>query len=276
MVNDQVDPPSDSAVAAAIDGGFGDARFTDALFFATTLPRGSTEVSVFSDYFTERYEFSALDAHGEENDFLTDEFYEWTNSISVRHALTDQFEIGVRIPVVQSSIDAPRVRGQHKGFRRNETGLGNIGILAAYGIELGSDDSDILLLASELGLPTDSRSEDFAGGGNAFVSLTYEHYWHRLGVTAVASADCFADSGFAGGQWTWAYLVGPSFQVSDRLYTSALIGQRDDFDVLQMDVSASFLLTPRSSLEISWGRDLDGPAKASFIGIGANYVFGGR
>lgn len=275
VVNEGFDPASDGSITFQdYDGRFQLNDLSAALFFATTLPRGATRISIFSDYYTENYEFFARDIRGEERDFLTDDFFEWETSLALRHALTDQIELGFRLPIVYSEIDANPLPGEHRGYRRSETGLGNIGLLAAYGIEFGPDASDILLFDAEFGIPTDTRSDEFVGGGHTFGSLTYEHYWDRLGVTAIAGAEYYAESGYSGGEWEFNYLAGPSYQWSDRLYTAVLLGQRANFDILQIDVSASFLLTPRSSLEFYWGKDLEGPAGATFFGIGLNTIIG--
>jgi hypothetical protein len=280
VVNEGYDPPSTHEGAA----GYSDApddwfdarssRFSNALLHATTIPKGTTEFSLISEYYQENFEFYAEDHHGNGDDFLTDDFFEWTTAFEVSHAFSNQLEIGLRIPVIHSEIDAAAVAGKHPGYHRSETGLGNIGLLGAYGIEFGSDQSDILLFEAALGLPTDTRSDDFAGGGHAMATVTYEHYWDRLGITALFGVDTYAESGFSGGEWAPFYLGGPSYQWGERLYTSALIGQRD-FDVLQIDLHASYLLNARSAVEVSWGKDLNGEADASFISLGLSYIIGG-
>ncbi len=280
VVNEGHDPPTSAPYAGEGDdaGAWldpGSSRFTNALLFSTTIPFGTTKFTAFSEHYTENYQFYTEDLCGNGRDFITDDFFEWTSGLEVRHALSQHFEVGVRLPIVHSEIDAPAVRGQHRGYHRSETGLGNIGLLAAFGIEFGPHQSDIFLVEAQLGLPTDTRSDDFSGGGHAVATATYEHYWDNFGVTARFGVDLYADDGYSGGDWTPFYLAGPSYQWGDRLYTSALIGQRD-FDIVQLDLHASYLLGTRSSIELSWGKDLTGEADASYISLSLNYIMGGE
>ena len=131
-----------------------------------------------------------------------------------------------------------------------------------------NDFSDNLLIEFETGLPTDSRGDDFAAGGDGRLAVTIEHYWERLGVIGVVAANYFAEEGFDDLNTTIDFLGGFGLELSSRAFLSMLAGGANGIAAAR-HVRAH----PgwRHLAGVLCGGDLEGGASARFAGVSVNF-----
>ena len=213
--------------------------------------------------------FTELEPSGEVAFSEISEFDEWTTAAALTFGVTDHLELGLAVPFVRGHMSNEVLVGDDEpGTESDETGLGNVRLLAAAGWTW-NDFSDNLLIEFETGLPTDSRGDDFAAGGDGRLAVTIEHYWERLGVIGVVAANYFAEEGFDDLNTTIDFLGGFGLELSSRAFLSMLAGGANG--IAAGEATFELILGGGTSLEFFAGGDLEGDASARFAGVSVNF-----
>ena len=271
-VNAELDP--EGSVTPSAD--FAQARRLPGQFFALTAPKGVARVSLTLDRWSERYRYYAEDLGGTESQtsYVADEYAEWTTALRFGYGLTDRWEIGVVVPVadghfVRSATDG--LSGLPTSF--DQRGLGNLRLFLAGSQSWHDGDANVLGLV-EFAPPTDSRGAPFSGSDPELrLSITAERYWGSVGlVSELAGTSYFADE-LGDSELVGEVSVGVGAQLAPPLFLSAML-TRSGSDT-RSEVAAEALLTERISLEAFIGRDLAGPAEATFFGFATSLWIGG-
>jgi hypothetical protein len=190
--------------------------------------------------------------------------------VRLGYGLTDQWEIGVVVPMaaghfVRSATDG--LSGLPTSF--DERGLGNIRLFLAGSRSWQDGDANVLGLV-EFAPPTDNRDAPFSGSDPEIrLSVTAERYWGAVGLVSELSGTSYIADELGGSELVAEISVGVGAQVARLLFLSAML-TRSGSDT-RSEVAAEILLTERVSLEAFIGRDLAGPAEASFFGFATNF-----
>ena len=246
---------------------------TPGQFHALTVPQGMTRMHIGEDYYSEDFSYEGETVAGAFRDFEAAEYFDLTTTVVLKYGLTDHVEIGVGVPFVASTFEKNTRDRSGLPSKITDRGLGNVFLHGGYGFAW-NDESDYLLFQFDLGLPTDTRSEDlFSSGGNIVGSIEFEHYWNRFGITAGFLAESYADDGLDFEDWVYTGIVGINLDVTDRLFLGARVGFSSD-DRVNVEIFGEHLLTHHSSLEVYVGEDVSGDTDARFIGVSLNFLFG--
>ena len=233
-------------------------------------------MSLTLDRWSERYGYYAEDLGGAESEtpYVADEYAEWTTALRFGYGLTDQWEIGVVVPVanghfVHSATDG--LSGLPTSF--DQRGLGNIRLFLAGSRSWQDGDANVLGLV-EFAPPTDSRDAPFSGSDPEIrLSLTAERYWGAVGLVSELAGTSYVADELGDSELVGEISVGVGAQLTQHVFLSAML-TRSGSDT-RSEVAAEVLLTERVSLEAFVGRDVAGPAEASFFGFATNLWIGG-
>ena len=271
-VNAELDPAGNLGTAAGIGG----TRRLPGQFFALTAPKGIARASLMLDRWSERQVYYAEDLGGPESKarFVADEFSEWTTALRLGYGLTDQWEIGVVVPVAAGHF----VRNGNDGLEGlptsfDERGLGNVRLFLAGSRSWQEGDANVLGLV-EFAPATDSRGVPFSGGDPELrLSITAERYWGNVGLVGELAGSSYLADELGESEVVAELAVGVGAQVARHVFLSAML-TRSGSDT-RSEVAAEAVLTERVSLEAFVGLDLAGPAEASFFGFATNFWIGG-
>lgn len=246
-------------------------RWLPGQFFALTAPRGVFRVSLGSDSWSETFSYSPEDfgVEGDATPLEAQSFSEWTHALSVGYGLTDRWEVGVRIPLVQTRFEPDDGDAVSEvGTSHSENGLGNVNVVVANSRSWLDGDQN-LLMTLELGLPTDTRVSPFGAESlEARFSVTGERYWDRVGIIGTAAATYYGADDPGEGETVLEGFAGVGAQMAESFYAAGYLGMEGGN--VRVEVGAEFLLTSTLSLEAFFGRDLSGEAEATFFGAALN------
>jgi cysteinyl-tRNA synthetase len=267
--------PGHDPVGSAQSRGQGDRRLPGQ-FFALTAPKGAIRANLTADYWSENLRYSAADlgsGDGEdETAFTARSFDERTVSLTIGYGLSDRWEIGVGLPVIDGHFERSPEDGL-PGLEPSvdDTGLGNIRLFLATSTSWDEGNKNVLSVL-EVALPTDSRSAPFGGGnGEVRFSITAERYWNRLGVIGSAGATVYLDEELGSSETVGEFSIGLGIQAAESLFGSLLVTREGD--ALRPEFAVEALLGSNFSLEVFAGGDLTGAAEATSVGLALNLWF---
>jgi hypothetical protein len=246
-------------------------RLSPAGIFATTVPRGTTRFRLLLDYAAVKFNYEEEDLTGETG-LWEAKFFETMAAVSVTYGVTDHWELGFALPVVSTSFEAdPTDCVDCTRASSSDTGLGNVRFLLGNGYSWRGG-ADTLLVELEAGLPTDSRDELFAAGGNVRLSVLGEHYWDYCGFIGYLSGNHLRDSDSEEGPWIFEYLLGVGLDLSRRWFASILAGQTES--VPRIEIEGQFFPSSTNSVRLFFGLDADAP-HTRYVGLRWTVLSGG-
>ena len=233
-------------------------------FFLNTLYKGQLKSSVSALVYEEQSIYSESD---DQNNIIFSEdvmFADRQYSATVEYGITDHLEVGVRIPLTQTSLDLQETVGGDAMISMSEVGLGNIALLANLSIPHKDELNIFSLLSVSYGLPTDSKSDALKSSTFFTASYTIEKFWDKIGVAMGIGASNFnLKESIENTNLTYkAGLVGI---FSKRLYGNISYTKRGNGKFVES--SAEFLMSKNASLELFFATDLEPEIKVANYGL---------